>query len=760
VGEIHLDAGWRFHRGDLPGAEEARSPDKNWETVSLPHDWAIAGPFSADNPSKGQGAFAPMGVGWYRKHFSAPQTGCARTAVQFGGVMANSDVWINGHLLGHRPSGYATFRYDLTPYLDKARGADNVLAVRADNAQQPSSRFYQGAGIYRHVHLLQSGALHTSDWSTAVMSTAVTAASADVKVRTEVRNDAAGLRSVAVAVELRDPAGRVVAQQRTSAQQVPAGEARPFEITLHVTRPRLWDISDPALYKATVKLLDGGSEVGQDAAMFGIRDAHFEPATGFWLNGRNLKIKGVALHSDIGALGMAAPLSLWEHRLRAMQSMGANAVRTAHNEVSPEFLDLCDRLGMLVLDEYFDMWTVAKNPYDYHLYFKDWYLRDTHDGVLRDRNHPSIIAWSAGNEIHDTPHPDIAKPILAALVAEYHRDDPSRPVTQALFRPNVSHDYDNGLADLLDVVGQNYRPNEILAAHEQKPTRSILGTENIHDRETWLAVRDHAPYSGMFIWSGTDYLGESRRWPLIGDASGLFDRTDFPKPDALEHEAWWASHPVLHIVRRVAAVPKAPTDPGYEQEQYRPRPVVFADWTPENHSAHTERVEAYSNCAQVTLSLNGTDLGTLPLPADAAPRVWQVPFAAGVLEAHCGDTSGTGAVLKTAGEPAAVVLTVENDALGTGFDQVAFVRATVVDAHGTPVPSAAVPLEFSVRGPGVILATDNADNAYTGIFASPRRDTLNGRAIVLLRATTAGGSVHLEAVSPGLRTGSLDLRAH
>ena len=202
--------------------------------------------------------------------------------------------------------------------------------------------------------------------------------------------------------------------------------------------------------------------------------------------------------------------------------------------------------------------------------------------MLRDRNHPSVIAWSAGNEIHDTPHPEIAKPILAALVAQYHRDDPSRPVTQALFRPNVSHDYEDGLADLLDVVGQNYRPNEILAAHDQKPTRSILGTENIHDRDTWLAVRDHPAYSGMFVWSGTDYLGESRRWPLIGDASGLFDRTDFPKPDALEHEAWWASHPVLYIVRRVATPPKAPTDPGYELEQYRPRAIVFADWTPEN----------------------------------------------------------------------------------------------------------------------------------------------------------------------------------
>ncbi len=759
VGQTSFDRDWRFHRGDLAGAEGPQQADADWEAVSLPHDWAIAGPFAAENSSRGQGAFAPMGVGWYRKHFVAPQPACARTAVQFDGVMANSDVWINGHLLGHRPSGYATFRYDLTPYLDKRPGADNVLAVRADNAQQPSSRFYQGAGIYRHVHLLQSGSLRFSDWSTAVVSSKISAASADVQVHTEVRNDGAEVRAVALLVELLDPSSRVVARSRTAVQQVPPGGEKPFEMTLHVARPKLWDLSDPALYRARVRIMDGRKLEAEDEVPFGIRDAHFEPATGFWLNGRNLKIKGVALHSDIGALGMAAPLSLWEHRLRAMQRMGANAVRTAHNEVSPEFLDLCDRLGILVLDEYFDMWTVAKNPYDYHLYFRDWYLRDTHDGVLRDRNHPSIIAWSAGNEIHDTPHPEIAKPILAAMVAQYHHDDPSRPVTQALFRPNVSHDYEDGLADLLDVVGQNYRPNEILAAHEQKPSRKILGTENIHDRDTWLAVRDHPAYSGMFIWSGTDYLGESRHWPLIGDASGLFDRTDFPKPDALEHEAWWASRPVLYIVRRVARPPKAPTDPGYELEQYRPRAVVFADWTPENREPHTEQVEVYSNCAEVTLSLNGTGLGALPLPADASPRTWEVPFAPGTLEARCGDPQETKATLTTAGEPAAVELHAENDALGTGFDQVAFVRATVVDSRGTPVPSAAVPLLFSVRGPGLILATDNADNAYTGVFALPRRTTLGGRAIVLLRATQAGGNLHIEAASPGLRTGSLDLRA-
>lgn len=753
-GSTLLDEGWQFHRGDLAGVQEASAGEDGWQAVSLPHDWAIAGPFSAENPSKGQGAFAPMGVGWYRRHL-ATAGDCARAAIQFDGIMANSDVWIDGHLLGHRPSGYAALRYDLTPF--QKAGADHVLVVRADDAAQPSSRFYQGAGIYRHVHLLRSSALHVEDWSTYVTTPQVSAARATVHVESTVRNDGTTPRSASVLVQLVDEQGRTVARQALPAQTIAADGTARFAASLTVAHPRLWKIGQGHLYRAVVQMVAEGRKGDRDEVPFGVREARFEAATGFWLNGHNVKIKGVALHSDIGALGMAAPLALWEHRLRAMQGMGANAIRTAHNEVAPEFLDLCDRMGILVLDEYFDMWTVGKNPYDYHLVFRDWYLKDTHDGVLRDRNHPSVIAWSAGNEIHDTPRPEIAKPILAALVRQYHEDDPSRPVTQALFRPNASHDYQDGLADLLDVVGQNYRPNEILAAHAEKPSRKILGTENIHDRETWLAVRDHPEYSGMFVWSGTDYLGESRRWPLIGDASGLFDRTDFPKPDALEHEAWWSERPVVHMVRRVAPQAKAPTDPGYEAEQYRPRPVQFADWSPADRSPHAENVEVYSNCASVTLLQDGTALGTQPLPADAAPRRWTVPFRPGTLEARCGDAQGTHETLRTSGPAAGIVLRAETPGPGAGFDEVALVRATVVDAQGTPTPEASQPLTFRVTGAGVLLATDNADNAYEDVFSSPTRKALDGRAIAIVRGTAATGTVHVEVSAPGLRGASLEL---
>jgi beta-galactosidase len=523
-----------------------------------------------------------------------------------------------------------------------------------------------------------------------------------------------------------------------------------------VNRPHLWSIEDPALYRARVEILDSGRAGDSEEVTFGVRDAHFEPNTGFWLNGKNIKIRGVALHSDIGALGMAAPLSLWEHRLRAMKVMGANAVRTAHNPVAPEFLDLCDRMGIVVLDEFFDQWTVGKNPYDYHLYFRDWYKRDTIDTVRRDRNHPSVIAWSAGNEIHDTPQPEIAKPILASLAQIYHDNDPSRPVTQALFRPNASHDYEDGLADLLDVVGQNYRPNELLAAHDAKPSRKILGTEDTHDRAMWLAVRDHPAFSGMFLWAGTDYLGESRHWPLFADASGMNDRTDWPKPDSLQRESWWSDRPVVHIVRRVAPVPKAPTDPGYELEQYRPKQTTFPDWTPKDETRHTEHVEVYSNCGEVSLSLNGETLGIEPLSPDASPRVWNVSFEPGTLEARCIDKPGVAETLRTAGAAASLRL-VQESRLGTGFDDVAMVRLSVVDAQGVPLPGAAVPVTFAAEGPGVLLATDNADTTYSTPFTDLQRTTLDGRAVAYVRAS-AGGEVRLRATAPGLPPAELTLQ--
>jgi len=778
-----FDVGWLFQQADVLGGAEPGLADSAWTAVDVPHDWAIAGPFAAKNPSGGAGAFAPAGVGWYRKHFTLTDADAKkRVFIEFDGVMANSDVWINGVPLGHRPNGYVSFRYELTGHLKFGNAGTNVLAVRADNSQQPASRFYEGAGIYRHVRLEVMDPVHVEQWSTFADANGGTAASSYVRVKTTVVNQGEAPAEVVARLTLTAPDGSVAGTQEFPVETVAAGGQRDFEFLRNVLKPDRWDIDHPVMYQAKVEVVVGGKVRDTDTVSFGIREFHFDPDKGFWLNGRNFKLKGVALHSDVGSLGMAAPIGAWEHRLAAMRAMGANAVRTAHNPVAPEFLDLCDRMGFLVMDEMFDMWTVAKNAYDYHLYFREWFLKDTRDTVRRDRNHPSVILWSAGNEIHDTPNAELAKSILAPLVQAFHDSDPSRPVTQALFRPNVSHDYEDGLADILDVVGQNYRPNEILAARKQKPTRKIVGTENGHDRDQWLAVRDNADYSGMFVWAGVDYLGEAKRWPEIGDSGGLDDRTDALKPDGMERQSWWADVPVVHIIRRVAPTAASSVDPGYEPGSPQalalaggankaaapaaaqapasaPRPTVFPDWTPANVSAHDENVEVYSNCDEVELFLNGKSLGSKAINANASARRWTVGFEAGEIKA-VGKNHGVVAAsetLRTAGKAAKLVLAVEREKLSPAWDDVGYLRATVVDEQGTPVPDSAAALTFAVSGPGKILASDNADNLYESSFQSPERNAYHGTATAIVRATAARGDVTVSVSASGLASASATL---
>ncbi len=494
-----FDADWRFLKSDAPGAEKPEFDDTAWRELAVPHDWSIEGPFDKDNPTGGAGGFLPAGVGWYRKHFSVPSDYTRRRAfVDFDGVMANSDVWVNGFHLGKRPYGYVSFRYELTQHLDFGAGKRNVLAVRVDNSGQPASRWYAGAGIYQHVRLVVTKSIHVDQWGTFITTPRVGRDQATVRVESAVINQSEDTRDVSLQVILFGPDGRAVHRAETKPQTIGAGKRLRFHQDLLIKSPQIWDLDHPSLYRAVVHIRAENSSLDNETVTFGIREFHFDAASGFWLNGRNFKLKGVCLHHDASAFGAAVPLRAWERRLELLRQLGVNAVRTAHNP-APDFLDLCDRMGLVVMDELFDCWTVAKNPYDYHLYFKEWSLIDTRDTVRRDRNHPSVILYSAGNEIHDTPKADLAKQILASLIAVFHENDPTRPVTQALFRPNVSHDYDNGLADMLNVVGQNYRENEILAAHAKNSSRKILGTENGQRLVVWLALRDNPSSAGPFL---------------------------------------------------------------------------------------------------------------------------------------------------------------------------------------------------------------------------------------------------------------------
>jgi len=765
---VDFNSGWKFILGDQPHAEEAALDDSGWSSVTVPHDWSIAGPVDQKNLSGPAGAFFPTGIAWYRKSFSLPAKDAHRRVyVAFDGVMANSDVWINGFHLGHRPNGFVSFFYDLTGHVRFGPGAHNLIAVRCDTLQQPASRWYEGGGIYRPVRLVLMQDVHLEPWSTFVTTPVVSAGKAMVHVESSAVNDSGAARKAEIEVDLIAPDGTAAGRLVTPMQTIASGGQSHFTGELPVPNPQLWDLDHPSLYRVVVRLKSGpnlaksGHITDDEEIPLGIREFHFDPATGFWLNGRNFKIKGVAVHGDGGAFGIAVPTAVWERRLAALRALGVNAIRTAHNPPSPEFLDLCDRMGFLVMDEMFDCWTVGKNPYDYHLDFEQWSSIDARDTVRRDRNHPSIILWSAGNEIHDTPHAELAHGILARLLAVFHENDSSRPVTQALFRPNVSHDYDNGLADMLDVVGQNYRENEILAAHEQKPKRSILGTENGHDRAPWLALRDHAPYSGQFLWSGIDYLGEAGKWPNISRPTGLLDRTALPHPRAWERQSWWVTAPTVHIARRVAASERAVIDPGYESVPQAMQQTLLLDWTPRNTAAHSESVEVYTNCEEVELLLNGQSLGRQKLHADASPLTWNVLYAPGSLKA-VGYNQGSQVAedeLRSAGKAARIVLSPERATVSSGGEDAVTIVATAVDEAGVPVPDAANEVQFTVAGPAQILATDNGSNTDHESFVAPRRHLYDGRAIAILRATASSGSIRVNASAAGLADGETQLTA-
>jgi beta-galactosidase len=756
-----FDADWHFAKGENPGAEKTDFAEISWQTVSTPHDWSIAGPFDEKAPTRGAGAFLPSGIAWYRKTFSLPADAATkRVFVEFDGVMQNSDVFINGQPLGHRPFGYVSFRYELTGRLNFTPGATNLLAVRTDTSAQPASRWYSGAGIYRHVRLIVTDEVHVDQWATFVTTPTVSADSANVRVQTTLVNQSNGPRNIALRFALIDPNGKIVATHDRAARVLNAGESSALTEEFTLPHPQLWDLATPRLYHATVSVLGTkGTAIDDDTVAFGIRDARFESATGFWLNGRNFKLKGVCLHHDGGAFGAAVPMAVWEERLNALRTLGVNAIRTAHNPPDPAFLDLCDRMGFLVMDELFDCWTVAKNPYDYHLFFNEWSKIDARDTVRRDRNHPSIILYSAGNEIHDTPKEEMAKAILAGLVPVFHENDPTRPVTQALFRPNVSHDYTNGLADLLDVIGTNYRDVELLAAWKDKPGRKIVGTEQQHNRQTWLAARDNAPHSGQFLWSGVDYLGESRAWPITTAGSGLVSRIGEVKPMALERRAWWSESPVVGIVRRTAGGQRAATDPGFTP--LTAPQVQFADWTPANNGPHEESVEVYSNCDDVELFLNGQSLGTQKLPADAAPRSWKVAYAPGTLRA-VGRNGGKDVAtdeLRTAGAPAKIVVRADRGSVTSDWNDVVRLVAVVVDASGVPVPNASDAITFAVSGPATLVAVDNANGVSHEMFSAATRAAFNGKCAAWLRANAPAGRITLTATAPGLAPGTATIEA-
>jgi len=528
--------------------------------VNLPHDWAIEGPFDSGAATTGRGGYVPSGIGWYRNHFTLPAsvTSGQQVYIELDGVMSNSVVYLNGTQLGSHPYGYVSFRYDMTKGIKF--GSENVVAVKTDTSAQPASRFYAGAGIYRHVRILATDPVHIDQWATYVSTPSPTTTSATVKVTTSVVNSGTSSQSVSLQGIVTDASGTALPAVTAAAQDIAAGASAAFAFDVPVTNPKLWSPDSPSMYQLVTTVQVGGKAVDDDVTPFGIRSMVYDGTTGLNINGKNVKLKGTCLHQDYHGLGLAAPARAMQRRIAALKAIGSNAIRTAHDPPSPEFLDLCDRMGILVMDEFFDVWNAHKyqDTGDFATYFGKaattptgmpavpgtatgavWYQVDVTGVVMRDRNHPSIAMYSAGNEIHDSI--SSRTPILTKIVSICHTLDPGRAVTQALLQPNDSGDVTGATRTLVDVFGGNYRTAEVLTAMAMDPKRAGVISEKGADTATWTGdVMGNAALTGEFIWTGVDYLGEQNGgWPSTGGNGALLDELGTPRSGAVTWSGLW-----------------------------------------------------------------------------------------------------------------------------------------------------------------------------------------------------------------------------
>lgn len=775
--------GWRFLKADAPGAEQPGFDDSSWRTLSVPHDWAIEGPFDPKYDNN-EGGLPASGTGWYRKRFSVPASAKGRfLSVEFDGAMANSRVFLNGRELGGRPYGYSSFAIDLTPAV--RYGAENVLAVRLA-PEEKSSRWYAGAGLYRNVWLTVTGPVRVAHWGTYITTPSVSDKAAAVVVRTTVENRGAESSGLGIEVTIVDAQGREVAHA-----SAPGGKPT-VEQKLEVANPQLWDIGHPYLYTAVTEIRKGKQVLDRTVTPFGIRSIAFDAQKGFLLNGRPVRLQGVCNHHDLGALGAAVNRRAIERQLQIMKSMGANALRTSHNPPAPEVLDACDRLGIVVMDEAFDMWRIAKVPNGYAKYFDQWGERDLRDLIRRDRNHPSVILWSIGNEIPEQREAGGWK--LARRLSDIcHEEDRTRPTTAALDQyPDAIK---NGIAAAVDIPGFNYKPlryAEVLAGH---PKWIIFGSETastvssrgvyhlplaLYEQDPSLQVTSYdviaPPWAnlpdvdfdaldrsprvlGEFVWTGFDYLGEPtpyggpKYWPARSSYFGIVDLAGLPKDRYYLYKSRWSKEPVLH---------------------------VLPHWNWAGHEGSNIPVMVYSNMDEVELFLNDRSLGRkrpLHEPVELPVRksisssgtfsskyrlMWQVPYEAGALRA-VGYKNGRQALreeVRTAGRPARVVLQPDRSRIAADGEDLSFVTVRIEDEQGNLCPLAANPVKFRVEGAGRIAAVDNGNAATTEPFQADRRTAFNGLAMLIVRSNRGQpGKIQVTAASEGLQPAAVSIEA-
>ncbi|MFO7369226.1 MAG: glycoside hydrolase family 2 TIM barrel-domain containing protein [Bacteroidales bacterium] len=783
-----FDDGWKFCLGDIKNAEKPSFNDKAWREVDLPHDWSIerlsgqktgevVGPFSKESIGTTATGYTVGGTAWYRKTFVLnPGEKFSRTIISFDGVYMNAEVWVNGRQVGIHPYGYTAFHFDITQFLNPT-GKANTIAVKVKN-EGKNSRWYSGSGIYRHVWLIQKQSVSIAHYGLSIVTENINAkGEANIKIAATIDHKDTKGTSVKLMIKVIGPDGKVVQTRETQPETLVSGQS---EITQNLTIPqaKLWSVEESNLYKAEVQVIADGNETDKVTVTFGIRTIHFSAQNGFLLNGKKVLLKGGCLHHDNGFLGSATIDRAEERRVELMKAYGFNAIRASHNPPSGQFLDACDRVGVLVIDEAFDMWERPKNPEDYHLYFRDWWKKDLESMVYRDRNHPSIIMWSIGNELNERADSS-GFLIRKKLVAEVHKLDPTRPVTEAIcnFWDHPGQEWQTtapAFADL-DVGGYNYLHQQYDADHVLFPNRIIVGTESfaLEAYDNWKQMEKNPWVIGDFVWTAMDYLGETacgnssyapkagprvglKPWPWFNAFCGDIDLCGFKKPQMYYKDVVWNNSKLELMVH--APVP----DGMVETVSYWGWPDEYQSWNWTGYEGTMMDVRVFSNCQAIRLELNGKVIAEQPVHDTAKYIVlFKVPYEPGILKAKAliNGIEVASKEIRTTGNAAKIKLTADRNRISANRNDLSYVKVEVTDEQGNVIPNAEIPVTFKVSGQGEIAGSGNACPTDMESFNNTVCKTYRGQALVILRPLKekTAGTIHLSAGAPGLKSSEISV---
>jgi beta-galactosidase len=776
--KVLFDFEWKFYRGNADGAEKPDFDDSMWRTLDLPHDWSIEdipGTYSPiDSLSIGgiDMGYFQGGTGWYRKNFKIPsEIKGKRISIIFEGIYMNSDIWLNGIHLGNHPYGYTSFWYDITEQLQYDK--NNVIAVEVKN-EGKNSRWYSGSGIYRHVWIDITEPVHVAHWGTYITTPQVNQSKATVIIENKINNHLSDNRKLIILTRIIDKNGNEIVSGEISREADPGSDLKITQ-EFEIPSPDLWSLETPSLYTAVTEIKNSGLEILDKVKnKFGIRSISFT-SDGFFLNGENILLKGGCVHHDNGPLGAAAYDRAEERRVKLMKASGFNAIRCAHNPPSPSFLDACDKLGILVIDESFDMWVEANWPQDYHLYFNEWWQKDIESMVLRDRNHPSIIMWSIGNEIRE-----MTKPVgieTSKKLGDFVRDlDPSRSVTAAVNK--LSPDKDPFFATL-DIAGYNYayggdHNNQSIFEidHKRVPDRIMYCSESfpLEAYGAWMNVLDFPYVFGDFVWTGFDYLGEAsigwlgylhrdNFYPWHHAFCGDIDICGFKRPQSFYRDVLWQheeGYPLSVFVK--------PPEPSFEMipgkkdwSKWNWHDLV-AEWNWEGYEGKKMEVVVYNMYDEVELFLNDESLGRKETNRENQwIATYMIPYEAGELKAVAYEENTEIADFKllTAGDPEKIQLTADRIEIKASGHDLSYITVELIDKNGIRNPRAENLINFEIKGPGEIIAVGSSNPVSSESYQKPYRKAYRGRCLVIVKSTKEAGIINLDATSPGLQPASL-----